>query len=105
MFICIVGGGSLFTSTSQITGTTQALALSLVPTGLTPVAFFPPTQNTGLQALSVIFLEAPLKKRKKRYSNGKHTYPYLNNDQRYDSGGMILVLYINFTLDFYAKCF
>ena len=39
--------------------------------GLTPVAFFPPEPTQQLQAFSVIFLEAPLKKRKRRHVEGR----------------------------------
>ena len=81
----LVGGGAAFGSTIPTSGTIQAIAAGLVPTGLTPVAFFPPSPTQQLQALSVIFLEAPLKKRKKRFAkkgNSKfyrmyvNTYPY-----------------------------
>ena len=63
----LVGGGTAFSS-SPAAGSIQAVAAGLVPAGLTPVAFFPPTNTQTLQALSVIFLEAPLKKRKRRSS-------------------------------------
>ena len=64
----LVGGGAAFGSTTPTSGAIQAIAAGLVPTGLTPVAFFPPSPTQQLQALSVIFLEAPLKKRKKRFA-------------------------------------
>ena len=64
--IFLVGGGTAFSSSAP-TGL-QAVAAGLVPAGLTPVAFFPPTNTQTLQALSVIFLEAPVKKRKRRSS-------------------------------------
>ena len=38
----------------------------MVPAGLTPVAYFPPTATQTLPAISVIFAEAPLTGRKKR---------------------------------------
>ena len=65
----VVGGGSVF-SGNVAAGTSQAIAAGLVPAGLTPVAFFPPLLTQRLPATSVIFLEAIVKKRKKRYSNG-----------------------------------
>ena len=64
----LVGGGAAFGSTIPTSGAIQVIAAGLVPTGLTPVAFFPPSPTQQLQALSVIFLEAPLKKRKKRFA-------------------------------------
>ena len=64
----LVGGGAAFGSTIPTSGAIQTIAVGLVPTGLTPVAFFPPSPTQQLQALSVIFLEAPLKKRKKRFA-------------------------------------
>ena len=64
----LVGGGLSFSQATQTAGsTTQALAAALVPAGLTPVAYFPSTATQQLQAVSVIFLEAPLRKRKKRH--------------------------------------
>ena len=84
----LVGGGAAFGSTTPTSGAIQAIAAGLVPTGLTPVAFFPPSPTQQLQALSVIFLEAPLKKRKKRFAEKGsfrfyrmhvNTYPYGSN--------------------------
>ena len=84
----LVGGGAAFGSTIPTSGGIQAIAAGLVPTGLTPVAFFPPSPTQQLQALSVIFLEAPLKKRKKRFAEKGsfrfyrmyvNTYPYGSN--------------------------
>ena len=69
--LSVVGGGALFGSTAQTSGAIQAIAAGLVPTGLTPVAFF--AANPAVQqipALSVIFLEATVGKRKKR--NGRN---------------------------------
>ena len=63
-----MGGGTAFSQTPAV-GSLQTVAAGLVPAGLTPVAFFPPAPNQQLQALSVIFLEAPVKKRKKRSGN------------------------------------
>ena len=63
-----VGGGIPFSPTA---GGGQVLAAGLVPAGLTPVAFFPPEPTQQLQAFSVIFLEAPLKKRKRRHVEGR----------------------------------
>ena len=72
IILVLVGGGTAFSSTAPA-GSIQAAAAGLVPAGLTPVAFFPPTANQQLQAISVIFLEAPVKKRKKRSnSRGIH---------------------------------
>ena len=67
--VILVGGGTAF-STSPAAGGFQTFAAGLVPAGLTPVAFFPPTPNQQLQALSVIFLELPVKKRKRRSLKG-----------------------------------
>ena len=84
----LVGGGAAFGSTTPTSGAIQAIAAGLVPTGLTPVAFFPPSPTQQLQALSVIFLEAPLKKRKKRFAEKGsfkfyrmyvNTYPFGSN--------------------------
>ena len=69
LIIIPVGGGTVF-STSPAAGSVQTFAAALVPAGLTPVAFFPPTPNQQLQALSVIFLESPVKKRKRRSLKG-----------------------------------
>ena len=41
----LVGGGSLLSPGGAAAGSPQALALALVPAGLTPVAFFPPNPN------------------------------------------------------------
>ena len=85
LILFLVGGGAAFGSTTPTSGAIQAIAAGLVPTGLTPVAFFPPSPTQQLQALSVIFLEAPLKKRKKRFAEKGsfkfyrmyvNTYPY-----------------------------
>ena len=57
-FLILVAGGIPFASTTPAAGSLQALALGLVPAGLTPVAFFPPTQNQTMPAFSVIFQEA-----------------------------------------------
>ena len=57
-FFILVAGGIPFASTTPAAGSLQALALGLVPAGLTPVAFFPPTQNQTMPAFSVIFQEA-----------------------------------------------
>ena len=72
----LVGGGSLFTSTLNVAATSvQAIAAGLVPAGLTPIAFFPPVATQQLPAISVIFLEATVGKRKKRSSmNGNLNY-------------------------------
>ena len=53
-----MAGGIPFASITPAAGSLEALALSLVPAGLTPVAFFPPTQNQTMSAFSVIFQEA-----------------------------------------------
>ena len=78
----VVGGGAVFGSTAQTsaaqTGAIQAVAAGLVPAGLTPVAFFPPSPTQQIPALSVIFLEAPLKKRKKRFTHKGSFEVYLN---------------------------
>ena len=82
----LVGGGSLFSASSTTTGSAQGIALGLVPVGLTPVAFFPPTATQTLQAISVIFREAPVQNRIKRslkhekggyHGNYKLTYAQL----------------------------
>ena len=69
LIVIIVGGGTAF-STTPAAGSFQTFAAGLVPAGLTPVAFFPPAPNQQLQALSVIFLESPVKKRKRRSLKG-----------------------------------
>ena len=76
--LSVVGGGAVFGSTAQASGAIQAIAAGLVPTGLTPVAFFPPSPTQQIPALSVIFLEAPLKKRKKRFTHKGSFEVYLN---------------------------
>ena len=53
-----MAGGIPFATITPAAGSLEALALSLVPAGLTPVAFFPPTQNQTMSAFSVIFQEA-----------------------------------------------
>ena len=58
--LLLVGGGLAFSPATQTAGSVQALAATLVPAGLTPVAYFPPLATQQLQAVSVIFLEAPL---------------------------------------------
>ena len=63
----LVGGGLAFSPATQTAGGAQALAAALVPAGLTPVAYFPPLATQQLQAVSVIFLEAPIGKRRKRH--------------------------------------
>ena len=68
----LVGGGLAFSSATQTAGSVQALAAALVPAGLTPVAYFPAAATQQLQAVSVIFLEASIGKRKKRHL--KHRY-------------------------------
>ena len=68
-YYILVGGGSVFGGGNVATGSAQAIAAALVPAGLTPVAFFPPLLTQRLPATSVIFLEAIVKKRKKRYTN------------------------------------
>ena len=72
--IFLVGGGLAFSPATQTAGGAQALAAALVPAGLTPVAYFPSLATQQLQAVSVIFLEAPIGKRKKR-----HLKPRYNN--------------------------
>ena len=70
-FQCLVGGGTLFTSSAGTPGSLQAAAAALVPSGLglTPIAYFPPTASQSLPALSVIFREASSSgRRKKRYA-------------------------------------
>ena len=76
--LSVVGGGAVFGSTAQTSGAIQAIAAGLVPTGLTPVSFFPPSPTQQIPALSVIFLEAPLKKRKKRFTHKGSFEVYLN---------------------------
>ena len=76
--LSVVGGGAVFGSTAQTSGAIQAIAAGLVPTGLTPVSFFPPSPTQRIPALSVIFLEAPLKKRKKRFTQKGSLELYLN---------------------------
>ena len=68
----------LFTSTAPVAGSTQALAAALVPAGLTPVAYFPATADQVIPALSVIFTEAIILKRKKRHQNE----PFFNQIKR-----------------------
>ena len=74
-----VGGGAIFSSATPVAGSVQALAAGLVPAGLTPVAFF--AANPAVQqipALSVIFLEATVGKRKKRNVNDRYVEAYQN---------------------------
>ena len=94
MFLChLVGGGSAFASTTQSVSGVQAIAAGLVPAGLTPVAFFPPSPTQQLQALSVIFLETPIKKRKKRHSEARYVDDtYYHNALPHSSG--VFYLYI-----------
>ena len=85
----IVGGGiSLTPGATGAGGAVEALAIGLVPAGLTPVAVFPPAPAQQLQALSVIFLEtAPVKKkrRKKRYVEKRSLYsPYSGYADSYE---------------------
>ena len=86
----LVGGGSIFSSSVPPTGSASSIALSLVPSGLTPVAFFPPTPTQTLPATSVIFLEAQMKKRKKRYSEHNKEGNSHNNN-----------IHLNLQVDFY----
>ena len=69
----LVGGGSIFTFGPLEAGNIEALALGLVPIGLTPVAFFPPTPEQSMPSLSVIFQEPDVRqKRSLNYNiNGK----------------------------------
>ena len=73
--LLLVGGGLAFSPATQTAGSVQALAATLVPAGLTPVAYFPPLATQQLQAVSVIFLEAPLGKRRKRNLKGRKYKP------------------------------
>ena len=71
-FFVTVGGGSVFSATAPVAGSVQAIAIGMVPTGLTPVAFFPPVPSQIMPAISVIFLEPIPKKRKKRTLNPRN---------------------------------
>ena len=62
-FSILVGGGTLLSPGGAAAGSPQALALALVPAGLTPVAFFPPNPSQKMKAVSVIFSEPILKRR------------------------------------------
>ena len=63
----LVGGGSPISPGTPVPGTPQAIAVGLVPQGLSPVAFFPATAAQTMPAISVIFSESLLVgKRKKR---------------------------------------
>ena len=71
----LVGGGSLLSPGGAAAGSPQALALALVPAGLTPVAFFPPNPNQKMKAVSVIFSESILQNRINRgLRHAKHLY-------------------------------
>ena len=105
----LVGGGAAFGSTIPTSGAIQTIAAGLVPTGLTPVAFFPPSPTQQLQALSVIFLEAPLKKRKKRFAKKGSFKFYRKYVKIYPHGRNFSTLRTNteylhaFRLDYYQK--
>ena len=77
-FFVTVGGGSVFSATAPAAGSVQAIAIGMVPAGLTPVAFFPPVPSQIMPAISVIFLEPVPKKRKKRTLNHRNK-EYLHN--------------------------
>ena len=72
----LVGGGSLLSPGGAAAGSPQALALALVPAGLTPVAFFPPNSNQKMKAVSVIFSEPILQN---RINRGLRHAKYLYN--------------------------
>ena len=93
IMISVGGGISLAPGASGVGGAAEALALGLVPAGLTPVAVFPPAPAQQLQALSVIFLEAsPVKKkrRKKRYVEKQGLYsPYSRYADSYEGTSLL----------------
>ena len=96
----LVGGGSLLSPGGAAAGSPQALALALVPAGLTPVAFFPPNPNQKMKAVSVIFSEPILQNRIKRglrhakylyHSSSKRKGKHKNNRLR--KLGLIKIMY------------
>ena len=81
-----VGGGSVFSPGGAAVGTSEALALALVPAGLTPVAFFPPTPNQRMKATSVIFSEPFIQRRKDRsLKHDIRRHQKINNRMRNNS--------------------
>ena len=68
-----MAGGIPFASVPPAAGSLEALALGLVPAGLTPVAFFPPTENQTMPAFSVIFQEADERQARGMNFNGNIT--------------------------------
>ena len=95
LFPCSVGGGSLFSSASGTPGSIQAAAAALVPPGLglTPVAYFPPTNSQTLKAISVIFLEAPTTGRKKRHAKSSSFAKRKKGDHSYIKWFEIVMLF------------
>ena len=101
IMISVGGGISLTPGATGAGGAVEALAIGLVPAGLTPVAVFPPAPAQQLQALSVIFLEAaPVKKkrRKKRYVEKESLYsPYSRYAESYE-GISVLCYYTSHSI-------
>ena len=94
LFTILVGGGSVFSSVTPVAGSSQAIALGLVPSGLTPVAFFPPTPAQILPALSVIFQETVAVKRKKRNVQRRKKWYHPQNNVPYHTLGCFLLLFM-----------
>ena len=74
--IYLVGAGIPLTSTNPVAGSLQAIALGLVPAGLTPVAFFPPTPNQTMQAFTVVFQE-PVGRQSRLLHAGRKGFSYI----------------------------
>ena len=74
-----MAGGIPFASITPAAGSFEALALGLVPAGLTPVAFFPPTENQTMPAFSVIFQEADERQARGMNFNGNITIQLCHN--------------------------
>jgi len=74
-----VAGGIPFASVTPAAGSLEAFALGLVPAGLTPVAFFPPTENQTMPAFSVIFQEANERQARGMIFNGNITIQLCHN--------------------------
>ena len=88
----------MFSSGAQTAGTTQAIAAALVPGGLTPVAFFPPRPDQQMQAISVIFSEPLLQRRKLRsVKQGRRRHHYRDNIS-YNFKGVLLYTKIIITV-------
>ena len=84
------GGASPFAAPTLATGITPqqfALAISLVPIGLTPVAVFPPFETPRtIEAVAVIFSEEPETLRLKKRSLARKVKSYFRSARAYLEG-------------------